>query len=91
MFYHFKTKRWRPVKAEANVTTTEDAPLWASKIAQDVGAAIIASGTSQEQVPAAQVAEGATTAASKEASLRLLAANVERTLAQALTQVKSKE
>lgn len=83
------------MKSEANAATG-DTPAWANKIVEDVNAAL-STATANPQAgvpgttPTAQVADTATgnSDTAKTAQLRLLAANVERTISQALSQASA--
>jgi hypothetical protein len=83
MWYHYNTKRWNAVKTEANVADN-DVPEWATVIGQEVSAAVQAAtlGAPDEASTVTGVGTDETPA-----HIKLLAANVERSLSKAFQKV----
>jgi hypothetical protein len=84
MWYHYNTKRWNAVKTAANLADA-DVPEWATVIGNEVSVAVQAAtrGASDETSTVTDVNTAVGVADSTPAHIKLLAANVERSLSKA--------
>ena len=86
MWYHYNSKRWNTVKTEANVAE-KDVPEWATVIGKEVSAAVQAATQGTQGAPDEASTVTGVGADDTPAHIKLLAANVERSLSQAFQKV----